>query len=196
MTLRRWVYGTVDDTAENRRRHATADDTDVTIYSLTTCGWCAKAKAFFRERGINPFVIEYDMAGPELQAKISAELRDHGAHGFPFVKIGRHVVPGYAPESYERLAQGRLSRAATRPQRPSRPGTSTIESTTRSGRRGRSVEGVLPELAGAHQHAGDADGLGGDHVAVDVVADHGNACRRQPQGPQPGGEEPGRQACP
>ncbi len=86
-----------------RRRKATADTPIVTIYSLTTCGWCAKAKAFFRERGINPFVIEYDMAGPELQAKISAELREHGAHGFPFVKIGRHVVPGYAPENYERL---------------------------------------------------------------------------------------------
>jgi glutaredoxin len=81
----------------------TAGPPIVTIYSLTTCGWCAKAKGFFRERGINPFVIEYDMAGPELQAKISAELREHGAHGFPFVKIGAHVVPGYAPEDYEKL---------------------------------------------------------------------------------------------
>ena len=81
----------------------TAGPPIVTIYSLTTCGWCAKAKGFFRERGINPFVIEYDMASPELQAKISAELREHGARGFPFVKIGAHVVPGYAPEDYERL---------------------------------------------------------------------------------------------
>ena len=82
---------------------ATAGPPIVTIYSLTTCGWCAKAKGYFRERGINPFVIEYDMAGPELQAKISAELREHGASGFPFVKIGAHVVPGYAPEDYEKL---------------------------------------------------------------------------------------------
>ena len=43
------------------------------------------------------------MAGPELQAKISAELAEHGARGFPFVKIGAHVVPGYAPEEYEKL---------------------------------------------------------------------------------------------
>ena len=84
-------------------RSATVNPPIVTIYSLTTCGWCAKAKGFFRERGINPFVIEYDMAGPELQAKISAELREHGARGFPFVKIGAHVVPGYAPEDYEKL---------------------------------------------------------------------------------------------
>jgi glutaredoxin len=75
----------------------------VTIYSLTTCGWCAKAKAFFRARGVVPYVIEYDMAGADLQRKISAEMRQHGAQGFPFVKIGGHVVSGYGPEEYEKL---------------------------------------------------------------------------------------------
>jgi glutaredoxin len=75
----------------------------VAIYSLTTCQWCARAKAFFRARGITPLVVEYDMAGPELQAKIAAELRAHGASGFPFVKIGGRVVPGYDPGEYERL---------------------------------------------------------------------------------------------
>jgi hypothetical protein len=43
------------------------------------------------------------MAGPDLQAKISAEMRQHGATGFPFVKIGGHVVPGYSPHDYDRL---------------------------------------------------------------------------------------------
>ncbi len=43
------------------------------------------------------------MAGPELQARIAAELRAHGATGFPFVKIGGRVVPGYDPAEYERL---------------------------------------------------------------------------------------------
>jgi glutaredoxin len=81
----------------------TATTPTVIVYSLTTCGWCAKTKAFFRARGIDPFIIEFDMAGPDLQAKISAEMRQHGATGFPFVKIGRHVVPGYSPEDYERL---------------------------------------------------------------------------------------------
>jgi glutaredoxin len=75
----------------------------VVIYSLTTCQWCARAKAFFRARDIAPLVVEYDMAGPELQAKLAAELRAHGATGFPFVKIGGRVVPGYDPDEYERL---------------------------------------------------------------------------------------------
>ena len=30
-------------------------------------------------------------------------VAEHGARGFPFVKIGAHVVPGYAPEDYEKL---------------------------------------------------------------------------------------------
>jgi len=75
----------------------------VVIYSLTTCQWCARAKAFFKARGITPLVVEYDMAGPDLQAKLAAELQAHGASGFPFVKIGARVVPGYDPDEYERL---------------------------------------------------------------------------------------------
>ena len=60
----------------------------VTIYSLTTCGWSRKAKAYFEERGIPFYAIEYDMSGPDLQRKIGAEMQEHGAEGFPYVKIG------------------------------------------------------------------------------------------------------------
>jgi arsenate reductase-like glutaredoxin family protein len=75
----------------------------VTIYSLTTCGWSRKAKAFFKERGIGAFVIEYDTVGPALQGKIAAEMRAEGADGFPFVRIGGRVVKGYDPDGYEQL---------------------------------------------------------------------------------------------
>jgi len=78
----------------------------VTIYSLTTCGWSRKAKDFFRRRGVDAFVIEYDMAGPDLQRKISAEMKAEGADGFPFVRIGGRVVKGYDEQSYERLLKG------------------------------------------------------------------------------------------
>jgi glutaredoxin len=75
----------------------------VTVYSLTTCGWSRKAKAYFKQRGIKAFVIEYDTAGPELKQKISAEMRKEGADGFPFVRIGGRVVKGYDPAAYDRL---------------------------------------------------------------------------------------------
>jgi glutaredoxin len=75
----------------------------VTIYSLTTCGWSRKTKAFFKERGISAYVIEYDMVGPELQRKIAAEMRANGADGFPFVRIAGRVVRGYDPQQFEQL---------------------------------------------------------------------------------------------
>ena len=78
----------------------------VTIDSLATCRWSAQAKAFFRERSIHAVIIEHDMAGPDLQHKISQEMREHGAHGFPFVKTGGHVVPGYSRERFEKLLKG------------------------------------------------------------------------------------------
>ena len=78
----------------------------VTIYSLTTCGWSRKAKAYFQGRGVPFYAIEYDMAGPDLQRKISAEMHEHGADGFPYVKIGAHVVKGFDPATFEQLLKG------------------------------------------------------------------------------------------
>jgi glutaredoxin len=75
----------------------------VTIYSLTTCGWSRKAKAYFKERGVSAFVVEYDTAGPDLQRKIDAEMRAAGAHGFPFVRIGGQAVNGYDPVRFAEL---------------------------------------------------------------------------------------------
>ena len=46
------------------------------------------------------------MVGADLQRKIVAEMRAHGADGFPFVYIGAHAVPGYSPERYAELLKG------------------------------------------------------------------------------------------
>jgi glutaredoxin 3 len=80
-----------------------AAEPTVIIYSLTTCTWCTKAKDFFRQRGIFPYVIEFEMAGLELKRKMAAEMRHVGGNGFPFVKIGGYAVSGYDPERYEKL---------------------------------------------------------------------------------------------
>jgi glutaredoxin len=75
----------------------------VTIYSLTTCGWSAKTKQFFKDKGIDAFVFEYDQQDPALRRKIDEEMKGHGASGFPFVKIGSKVVKGFNPDAFERL---------------------------------------------------------------------------------------------
>ncbi len=75
----------------------------VTIYSLSTCAWSRKAKAYFKQRGVDFNAVEYDMAGADLQRKISAEMRQNGADWFPYVKIGGHTVKGCDPARYEKL---------------------------------------------------------------------------------------------
>jgi glutaredoxin len=75
----------------------------VLIVSLTTCGHCAEAKAYFQKRGIVPAVIEFDKVGPALKRKIAADMRAHHVDGFPFVMIGGVAVNGYSPVTFERL---------------------------------------------------------------------------------------------
>ena len=75
----------------------------VLIVSLTTCGHCTQAKAFFRQRGVQPTVIEFDTVGNDLKRRIAADMRAHKIQGFPFVMIGGKAVGGYDPQAYERL---------------------------------------------------------------------------------------------
>ena len=72
----------------------------VTLYTLSTCPWCRKAKRFFSDRDI-PFTdIDYDLADQATQEKILKELDATGATGFPYAKIGDQVIVGYQPERY------------------------------------------------------------------------------------------------
>lgn len=75
----------------------------VLLVSLTTCGHCAEAKAYFQKRGIVPTVVEFDKVGVDLKRRIAADMRAHHVDGFPFVMIGGQAVNGYDPETFERL---------------------------------------------------------------------------------------------
>lgn len=72
----------------------------VTLYTLSTCPWCRKAKKFFADRNIPFTYIDYDLADEPTQEKISQELDAAGATGFPFAKIGDKVISGYQPDVY------------------------------------------------------------------------------------------------
>ncbi|HVP34220.1 MAG TPA: glutaredoxin family protein [Steroidobacteraceae bacterium] len=74
----------------------------VTLYTLSTCPWCRKAKQFFADRNV-PFTdIDYDLADEATQARILKELDAAGATGFPYAKIGDQIIVGYQPEGYAR----------------------------------------------------------------------------------------------
>ena len=72
----------------------------VTLYTLSTCPWCRKAKKFFAEHNVPFTYIDYDLADEATQKKISQELDAAGATGFPFVTIGENVISGYQPDAY------------------------------------------------------------------------------------------------
>jgi glutaredoxin len=72
----------------------------VTLYTLSTCPWCHKAKKFFTERNIPFTYIDYDLADEATQEKIMQELDAAGVTGFPYAKIGVEVISGYQPERY------------------------------------------------------------------------------------------------
>lgn len=72
----------------------------VSMYTLSTCPWCRKTKAFFTERKIPFTFIDYDLADEATQNRISAEVDAQGATGFPYVKINDEVIAGYQPARY------------------------------------------------------------------------------------------------
>jgi len=72
----------------------------VTLYTLSTCPWCRKAKKYFADRSIPFTYIDYDLADETIQRRILQELDAAGATGFPFAKIGDEVISGYQPGRY------------------------------------------------------------------------------------------------
>ena len=73
---------------------------NVKMYTLSTCPWCKKTKKFFRDHEIPFEFIDYDKSDDETREKILKEMRQHGANGFPYVKIGEDIIVGYKPEEY------------------------------------------------------------------------------------------------
>jgi glutaredoxin len=76
---------------------------NVRMYTLSTCPWCKKTKKFFKDHKIPFEYTDYDLADDETREKILNEMRQHGANGFPYVKIGDNIVVGYNPEEYSQL---------------------------------------------------------------------------------------------
>jgi glutaredoxin len=75
----------------------------VSMYTLSTCPWCRKTKQWFTGHHVPFDDVDYDLADEATQDRILRELDAAGATGFPFVKIGNHVVEGYRPDRYAEL---------------------------------------------------------------------------------------------
>ncbi len=73
------------------------------MYSLSTCPWCNKAKQFFEEQKIPYSYVDYDLASVEEQQRISQEMSSFRLKGFPVIKVGEEAVVGYSLEKYSEL---------------------------------------------------------------------------------------------
>jgi glutaredoxin len=77
--------------------------TKVSMYVLSTCPSCKKAKKFFTERHIPFEFTNYDLVDQAAQAKIIRELEAEEVEAFPYVRIGEQTVVGYDPKRYAKL---------------------------------------------------------------------------------------------
>lgn len=88
-----------------RRRDDAANGTPkVSMYTLSTCPSCDKAKKFFADRHIPFQFTNYDLADQDVQDKIMREVEAEEVQAFPFVRIGDdQTVQGYDPKRYAKL---------------------------------------------------------------------------------------------
>ena len=83
----------------------TAQTKSVELYTLSTCPWCRKAKAFLDAKRVDYSYIDYDLADEVTQARIQEEMLARAASAFPFAKIDDDFIVGYNPEAYARLLE-------------------------------------------------------------------------------------------
>lgn len=71
----------------------------VSIYSTPTCTYCAMAKAFFKEKGIQ--YEEFDVATDTLKRQEMIERS--GQMGVPVIDIDGQLMVGFSKEKLEEL---------------------------------------------------------------------------------------------
>ena len=76
------------------------------MYGLSTCGWCAKARAWLEQNAKEFDLVYVDLLDGGEQSRLVAELGKYASTvAFPMVFFGSEVVVGYRPEEYERLLE-------------------------------------------------------------------------------------------
>lgn len=88
-----------------KRDYAVNGTAKVSMYTLSVCPSCEKAKKFFHDRHIPFSFINYDLAPVEVQDKILQELETEEIQAFPWVRIGDQTVQGYDPKRYAKLLE-------------------------------------------------------------------------------------------
>mgnify|MGYP005831098283 CR=1 FL=1 len=80
----------------------------VTVYALSTCGFCRRALAFLRENSVEFDFIYVDLLPIDVQDELVDRLeREFNSHvAFPFLIVdGKECHVGFNPEKYQRILE-------------------------------------------------------------------------------------------
>lgn len=79
----------------------------IMIYALSTCIWCKKTIAYFKDKKIAFDHVFVDLLSEQEYSDISdiIEQNDPGK-SFPLVIIGDRAIVGYSPEEFEECLNG------------------------------------------------------------------------------------------
>lgn len=93
-------WGTIRDHLSPPPDFSASYPEGVILYSTAWCGYCQKARVFFKENNI-PFV-EFDI---EKSPEGHAQYKQLGGSGVPLVLIRGKVLKGYNPKAYAQYLQ-------------------------------------------------------------------------------------------
>ncbi|MBN2152181.1 MAG: glutaredoxin [Candidatus Lokiarchaeota archaeon] len=71
---------------------------EVTVYALSTCGFCKSCLKFLHDKSVQFRYVYYDLLDPEVKSALKEELNEKYKERimFPFVIIDdKHVVTGF-----------------------------------------------------------------------------------------------------
>lgn len=70
----------------------------VTMYATSTCGYCKKARRYFRDQGIR--YTEFDIDRDSAARK---RWKNLGGRGVPLILVGKRKMHGFSESGFERI---------------------------------------------------------------------------------------------
>jgi glutaredoxin len=78
---------------------------DIKMFTLSTCGWCKKTKAFLKDHNVSFSYIDVDLLPPDEQESIRDEqLRHNPAGSYPTIVVSSdYCIVGYDEYKLQQL---------------------------------------------------------------------------------------------
>lgn len=79
---------------------------DITVYALTTCGFCRRALSFLKEKNVSFRYLYIDELDPDIKAELKNDLREKYQRNlvFPFLVVDeKEAVTGFVQDRWNEL---------------------------------------------------------------------------------------------